>query len=209
MTDQMSGTFIETIRVTDGVFHLIPLHLMRMESTCREVYGCGAPDLKLSIDNIPHTLREGTVKCRIRYSRSIDSVEFEHYNPRQIKTLKTIVCDDIDYHLKYSDRTMLDAIKTQRGDADEVIIVRDGLVTDTTYSNLLFKAGNRLITPSRPLLKGIMRHFLISRGIAEEYDITPEMLRPGNKTGISGVILINAMLPPDTHSPLPLDCISF
>lgn len=205
----MNGDFLETIRVTDGIFHLLPLHIERMEATCREAYLTDAPKLNLSNNNIPEKFRKGNLKCRVRYSRIIEAVEFEPYTPRSVKSLKMVSDDNIDYHLKYSDRTRLNEIRSHRGDADEVIIVRDGLVTDTSYSNLLFRAGNRFLTPAHPLLNGVMRRWLLRQGFAIECDITPEMLRPNNDAGISEVMLINAMLPPGSISPIPIDHIIF
>ena len=58
---QMKGTgmpdFIETIRVVDGSFRLLPLHAARMRATCREAYGCEAPALGLSPADIPCVCR--------------------------------------------------------------------------------------------------------------------------------------------------------
>lgn len=49
-----------------------------------------------------------------------------------------------------------------------------------------------------------MRQRLIEEGRAIEADITPDMLLPGNRAGITAVILINAMLPPGKIPPIPL-----
>lgn len=198
----MARTLIETIRAVDGHFHLLGLHESRMRASCLRLYGTGAPALALRDEDIPEDLRHGTVKCRVTYSTKIANVEYEPYTPRTPRTLRLVRCEEIDYQLKYADRTPLNRLHTMRDGADEVIIVRDGLVTDTTYSNLLFHSAGRLLTPSRPLLPGVMRRHLLDTGVAHEADITPEMLRPGGE--ISAVTLINAMLPPGTIPPIPM-----
>lgn len=189
---------LETIRIFNGSFTLLPFHLDRMKKSCRELYGQNPPDPQLSNHDIPSEFRNGTVKCRITYSTEIHRIEFEHYETRRIHTLKTVRDDSIDYHLKYADRTRLDSLRSLKGGADEIIIVRNGLVTDTSFSNILCICGEKFLTPARPLLEGVMRRYLIENGLAMEADITPEMLRPDNKKGIEGIILINSMLPPGT-----------
>ena len=202
---QNKADFIETIRIVDGRFYLLPFHKDRMSATCAEVYGCNAPELIFADDAVPGNLRRGLVKCRVRYGREIESVEFERYVPRYIGSLRAVQADDLDYHLKYADRTNLDIVRERRAGADEVVIIKEGLATDTSYSNLLFRAGNKLLTPSRPLLNGVMRRWLLKIGVAEECEITEDMLKPGNRYGITEVLLINAMLPPGTIPPIPLE----
>jgi len=209
----MKGTgmpdFIETIRVVDGSFRLLPLHAARMRATCREAYGCEAPALGLSPADIPADMCRGTVKCRVRYGREIGGVEFERYEPRRVRTLRAVRADGLDYHLKHADRAALDAVRGLRGDADEVVIVRGGLVADTSFSNPLFRTADRLLTPRRPLLKGVMRRWLLDRGIAEEADIPADMLVAGNPLGITEALMINAMLPLGAVAPIPVERILF
>lgn len=198
---------LETIRVADGAFCLLPLHRRRMQTACRELYGCDAPKLSLTQADIPREFRRGTVKCRVTYGREIVNVEFERYEVRRINTLKLIRDDAVDYRWKYADRRQLSALHALRGDADEVVIVRNGMVTDTTFSNLICRAGDRLLTPSRPLLEGVMRRWLIDNRIVEAADITAEMLAPDNRAGITEVILVNAMLPLGALPAIPLACV--
>lgn len=197
--------FIETICVKEGVFQHLPLHQTRMDTTCREAFGSKAPRLELSIDDIPAELRSGKVKCRLVYGLEIERMEFQKYEPGSIGSLRIVHDDEVDYHLKYADRSALERLRMLKGDADEVVIVRRGLVTDTSYSNLLFRAGDRLLTPRSPLLRGVMRENLLMNGTVEEADITEEMLRPADKYSrpyITEAILINAMLAPGDIPPI-------
>lgn len=202
-SESKERTFIETICVRDGVFERLPLHQDRMDATCREAFCTKAPRMKLSPHDIPEELRSGKVKCRVVYGHKIESIAFQKYEPRHIRSLKIVHADELDYHLKYTDRSELEQLRMLKGEADEVVIVRRGLVTDTSYSNLLFRASDRLLTPRYPLLRGVMRENLLRSGVAEEADITEEMLRDTAGSYITEAILINAMLAPGEIPPIP------
>ena len=133
--------FIETIRVEDGTFVRPELHLQRMRQTVREAYGV-ASGFDLADGSIPLQHRKGTVKCRIVYGRSLSEISFAPYVPREIRSLRLVAADDeLDYHLKYADRSALARLLQRRDDCDEILIVRDGAITDTSYSNVAFFDG--------------------------------------------------------------------
>ena len=101
------------------------------------------------------------------------------YAPRRIETLRLVHDDHIDYALKRTDRSALDACFARRRGADDVIIVRRGLLTDTTVANLaLFDPHTaRWYTPAVPLLAGTHRSALLSAGVLTPLpDLTPESL---------------------------------
>jgi 4-amino-4-deoxychorismate lyase len=76
-----------------------------------------------------------------------------------------------------------------RGDCDEIILVKNGLITDTSYSNLAFFDGVQWYTPEHPLLNGVRRQALLKQKRVREKRITPDEL--GSFVKLS---LINAML---------------
>lgn len=199
---------LETIRITDGSVRLLPLHLDRMRRSCMELFGSAPPDPEPSLNTLPAEFSQGTVKCRITYSTCIHSVEFRHYTPRRIQKLRTVIDDAAEYHIKHADRSRLDALGARKEDADEILIVRNGLLTDTTFSNIICICRDKLITPARPLLEGVMRRKLIENGTVVEADISPDMLTDGNKAGITGIMLINAMLPPGSTPVISLSDIT-
>ena len=101
------------------------------------------------------------------------------YAPRSIETLRMVHDDHIDYALKRTDRSALDACFARRGHADDVIIVRRGLLTDTTVANLALLDPHtaRWYTPARPLLAGTHRSALLSAGVLTPHpNLTPESL---------------------------------
>lgn len=190
--------FIETIRVEGGAPLLLPLHQDRMARTVREVYGSSAtvPDLAEAIYRGATIPDVGLYKCRILYDSEIRAVELHPYTPRRVESLQIVEGGpELDYHLKLTDRTPLSRLAAMKGACDEVIILRDGLITDTSYTNLLFRGLDAIYTPRKPLLKGVMRRRLLERGEICEADLRPADVLPGNPLGITECILINAMMP--------------
>lgn len=203
----MTTRYIETIRLENGLFHLLDLHQQRLTATVREIYGDEiiVPDIKTTLSAIADIPVDGIYKCRIVYDTEIREIEFQPYTRRTVRSLKVVEADtDIDYHLKSCDRSALTSLASLKGDCDEVIILRDGLVTDTSYTNLVFHSDTGLYTPRTPLLKGVMRGSLLNQGIIHEIDIRPEDIHPDNPLGITGVSLINAMLPMGSAPVIPV-----
>ena len=97
--------------------------------------------------------------------------------------------NDINYSYKFEDRTFFDSVSHSE---KEPIIVKQGLITDTRYSNLIFKKGSYWYTPSTFLLNGTMRQKLLREGFIQERRIGVEDL-----FNYSHFKLINAMMPPE------------
>ena len=74
-------------------------------------------------------------------------------------------------------------------EADDILIVKNGWVTDSSYANLIFKLGDKWITPASYLLNGTMRQQLIERG---EIQCEPISLVDIGK--FANVKLINSMV---------------
>lgn len=203
-------TFIETIRFEKGEFHLLSLHQKRMAATIREIYGAGVqvPNLRAALPQPEGMPDSEILKCRVTYDTEIHKVETLPYTPRMVRSLKIVESpSDLDYHLKKSDRTLLDRLSSEKQYCDEVLIIRNGLITDTSYSNVVFKGAAGLYTPDTPLLHGVMRQHLLNKGIIRERDIRLSDIVPGNPLGITEVLLINAMLPLYAVPAIPVSAI--
>jgi 4-amino-4-deoxychorismate lyase len=68
-------------------------------------------------------------------------------------------------------------------------MVKNGLVSDTSYCNILFYDGAEWLTPEVPLLAGTQRQHLLDLGKIKTEKITPNDLHNYHK-----FMLINAML---------------
>ncbi|RUM56328.1 MAG: 4-amino-4-deoxychorismate lyase, partial [Nautilia sp.] len=67
--------------------------------------------------------------------------------------------------------------------------VKNGLITDTTISNLAFFDGNNWITPKTPLLKGTKREELIQKGFLKEKEIKIEDIKHFKKFAMMNAII--------------------
>jgi 4-amino-4-deoxychorismate lyase len=145
-------------------------------------------DLESEI-SIPENCKSGIFKVRVLYGRSIEKIEIEPYVFRKVQSLKVVRHESVDYHLKYTDRQILQELYAQRGDCDDIIIIKNGFVSDSFTANILFFDGNNWVTPSTPLLKGTKQQFLLDEGIISERKIKEEDINGFQKVG-----LINAMI---------------
>ena len=137
---------------------------------------------------VPLECLSGIFKCRVSYDHFIHKIEFEKYKIRKTKTLQLVIADNIDYSHKFSDRSLFERLKKST-DADEILIVKNEKITDTSFSNIVFFDEKKWITPDSPLLKGTRRQELLDKGIIHERKILTIDLRKFKKAK-----LINAML---------------
>lgn len=179
----------ETIRINNGLPCHLEWHHARLSESWFRHYKCsGAPDPE-EIIKVPEEYKNGVVKCRLMYGKKGTAVDFSNYSPRKIRTLRLVADDGIDYSMKYTDRSSLQDLLKLRGTCDEILIVKNGLVTDTSYTNIVFFDGLKWVTPASPLLQGTCRNRLLHEGLITEGNIRPRDL-PEFKT----FRLINAML---------------
>ena len=159
---------LESIKLENGHWHQLPYHEQRLQRAQLELFGeVTIRGLARQIA-VPDHARRGVYKCRLRYGRRIEQVEFVPYEPRTIRTLRRVHCDTIDYSHKYADRSELNELFARRKGCDDVLIIKNGLVTDTSYANVIFYDGQRWVTPATPLLRGTQRQYLLDRRIISE-----------------------------------------
>lgn len=185
--------FIETIKVEDGSFCNLSLHSRRAIRTSEIHFGVSL-NFDIPTDIIPMDMRIGIVKCRILYSDTVESITFEPYRFRPITNLALVYDNNIDYTYKSEDRSRLQSLVSQKGNCDEILIVKNGYITDTSYSNIVLENNEGLFTPSTPLLAGIKRQLLIDAGTIIEKDIRVDDLHR-----YSRAYLINAMIDLDDN----------
>lgn len=187
----MQQQFVETIKIANGKSSNLPYHQARMERTIRHFF----PNLALNAmpslqDLITPDENMTLVKARVVYGADgVELIEYVPYSMRPIRSLQ-VVCDDtISYSYKSCDRSQLNALAAKKGDCDEIIIVKNNLVTDTSFTNLAISDGNCWLTPRQPLLLGTKRASLLNQGLIKEADITAYDLKRAER-----VRLFNAMI---------------
>ncbi|MGE5424200.1 MAG: aminotransferase class IV [Syntrophothermus sp.] len=181
----------ETIRIQEGIPLYLDWHGERMERSVREFFLVRKHFRQLEI-TVPEEFSKGLVRCNIIYDQEIREIRFTRYQRRLIRTFRLVSSAAIHYSYKFYERKALEDLYNMRGNADEVIIIKNGLITDTTFSNLIFYDGNRWFTPSHPLLKGTCRERLIAEKTIEEREISPRELHY-----YCGCRIINAMTWPE------------
>ena len=175
---------LETIKLKDGKLFNLSYHSQRMNAARAEIFDTIEPIALEDYIIIPDELKTGLFRCRITYSHEIEKIEFIPQNIRQFKELKVLLHNEIDYHLKYADRRLLNDLFSQRDDADEIIIIKNGMVTDCTIGNLVFWNGRRWETPNTPLLKGTQRQSLLDNKLIFKQRISKDDLKKYTKVGI-------------------------
>lgn len=182
--------FIETIKLENGKYGLIDYHNARMNRTILNFFGLSR---NLNLEHIlPPAYRagEGTHKCRVVYGRDVEKIEIVPYVRREIDRLK-IVSAEIDYSFKSADRSCFAKVLSGLGNHSDVLIIKNGFVTDTSYANVIFFDGKEWLTPSTYLLDGVKRRRLLDSNKIRETEITVDTIK-----NFKEVSLINAMLEP-------------
>ena len=163
----MDFPLFETLRIEKGQVQNLALHQQRYENSLREFYA-GQPYKIFSLAKI---LQKNTalwvnnqsslIRCRIDYNATQYHLQCFPYQRKTYQRFHPVICDDIDYHLKYSNRAIFNELLKQKGDCDEIIIVKQGKITDCTIGNLILRQGSQWFTPDSPLLIGTQRSKLL------------------------------------------------
>lgn len=199
----MSPLF-ETIKIKNGSLQNIEYHNRRINKSIKELFGEGK-EIRLEEQIVvPPECTDGIYKCNVLYDKFIKEIRLAPYTIKNIKRLKLIECNTINYSYKYSDRTKFNELikNANCGDDEEILIIKEELVTDTSYTNVAFYDGKKWITPSKPLLAGTKRAKLIDDGLIVAGDIQPDDFKK-----FSRIKLFNAMLDFDECPTLPIDSI--
>jgi 4-amino-4-deoxychorismate lyase len=93
-----------------------------------------------------------------------------------------------EYDVKYTNRTWInDAL--HNATTDEVIFIKNKLIKDASYANVVLFDGVTWYTPRQPLLAGTKRALLIQENIIQERDIYIDQFN-----NYSRLKFINAMM---------------
>jgi 4-amino-4-deoxychorismate lyase len=140
---------------------------------------------------LPYINERGEYKCRFLYNAKNYAIELQNYDRRKIVSLKVIYTSfETTYDFKTIVRKKLDNLFALRASCDEIIIVKNGLVTDAYYYNLVFEKQGKFYTPTQPLLKGVMRSALL-----QENRIIPMDISVDDISNFEKIHLINALNP--------------
>jgi len=178
----------ESICVLNGRVLNPKWHELRYHSAYSKLFGESPKKSLLAGLQIPIESQTGKVKLKIIYGQNQKEFSFQRYKTQKIERLKVVHHNKLDYSLKYSERQTLNELFTLKENCDDVLIVKNGEITDTSYGNVIFFDGTNWVTPKNPLLKGTCRARLISDGKVSEQVIRVEDLK-----SLKVVKVINAM----------------
>ncbi|HLV24142.1 MAG TPA: aminotransferase class IV [Moheibacter sp.] len=178
---------IESICIQNGEIRNLEFHQERVNRSRWKLFGLN-DELNLKKYIEPHLVGESKAKCRILYGEKTHLVEMNSYEIRKIHSVKLIESNEIDYRFKFEDRTAFELMKDSV-EEDEIIIVKNGKITDTSYSNLVFFDGENWITPKTFLLNGTMRQYLLNSNQIIEKEVFTNDLK-----NFQTFKLINAMM---------------
>ena len=177
----MDNIYFETIKIEDGKIFNLNYHIARMRRTVKGCYEKLTESYITSLIDIPH---KGLFKCKIIYGDVINKIEVTSYFAREIKFLKIVEDNELIYDSKLVDREDINSLYSLRGECDEIIIIQNGEVRDTSIANLAFFDGAKWVTPDKPLLEGTMRSKLLDEGRIEKAVINIENLNNYKKVAV-------------------------
>lgn len=178
-------TLLETIRCEGGIAHHLPYHQKRLETSLQRL----GESTEYNLSELITPPDNALYRCRFLYTPLSCTIEFHPYSPKKISTLRLIACDTINYPLKYAHREALNALYEQRNGCDDILILKNNLLTDTSTANIALLINNQWLTPETPLLEGTTRARLI-----DEKKIFPARLSASDAHNASKIALINAMI---------------
>jgi len=162
---------LETIKIVDRNWVNIGLHSQRFNKSRNELFGIKRFDALNELIEIPTNLTTNVYRCRVIYSHQIDKVQFLPHYQKKITTIRIVEKPSISYSHKFLDRNIFEQLVRESG-CDDVLITQNGLITDSSFANIVFFDGNQWITPSSPLLKGTQRAYLLQNKLITEAKIT-------------------------------------
>lgn len=181
--------FIETMCVEQSKIINLDYHLERIKNTRKHFWNTEKTvptDQLLALAAI----QDSKAKLRFTYDKeNIYDLSCTPYNTRKIERLKLLESNDIEYRYKSVDRSKINLLKAETEPTDEIIIIKQNRLTDTSYTNIALFDGSQWITSSTPLLKGTRRAQLLDAGRLIEREVLTTDLK-----SFQSISLINAMM---------------
>ncbi|MDQ0476018.1 MULTISPECIES: aminotransferase class IV [Chryseobacterium] len=191
--------FIESIKVEDKQIFLLDQHQKRVNET----FSNFGKEVTINLEEIYKSLEhdeDGLYKFKIVYDLTGKyKTQMIPYAMSEISDFKLVENNSYDYSFKFEDRKELEKMKIL-SKAAEIIIVKNNHITDSSYSNLLFKKGKDWFTPKTYLLNGVQRQHLLQSKKIKEAEITLQ-----NMSEYSHFQIINAMNTLDDNCSYPIE----
>ena len=177
--------FFESIKILDGKIYNLKYHNQRVKKTLHDIYHV---DKDIELKDFINAPKRGLYKCKVVYSKTLQNISYSIYHPKELKSFK-LINSNIEYNYKSVNRDQIDNLFAKRENCDDIIIIQDNLIKDTSIANIALFDGLKWFTPKTPLLKGTQRAKLLEEKIVFEKDLKLKDLEKSTKFAI-----INAMI---------------
>ncbi len=185
LKEKYMSLFFETIKVQNGVIYNLKNHNKRLNETIFKNFKIKS-DIHLENYILPPNDKI-LYRCKIVYSKQIESINFYPYNFKNIKSFK-IITSNIKYNFKYFNRDSINKLLSNQYD-DILIVDTLGYIRDISIANIAIKKENIWFTPENPMLKGTMREKLLN-----EKKIYTKKLKIDEIISMNGFAIMNAMI---------------
>jgi 4-amino-4-deoxychorismate lyase len=175
----------ETIRCEDGIAAHLNYHQKRLTSSLQ----CLGSKILFDLQTLITPPQVGVYRCRFIYDADSYRIEYHPYTSRVISSLQLVVDNTVHYPLKYTHRDELNSLFERRGTCDDIIIIKDGILKDTTIANIALQIDGQWLTPQTPLLYGTTRARLIDENL-----LIPAILTLNDIPHARKVAIMNAMV---------------
>tara|TARA_B100000575_G_C23130206_1_gene655500 strand:- start:729 stop:1331 length:603 start_codon:yes stop_codon:yes gene_type:complete len=179
----------ESICVENYKIKLLEFHQKRMDHSYSKFFN---KKNRWSIKNIFKSLKiqsNNKYKLRINYSETEYSISLKKYFKKKIRSLQCVELNNYSYDLKYTDRSVINKNFKFKSLCDDILIIKNGFVTDSSYCNIVFFDGLRWVTPEHPLLRGVQRNFLLTKK-----KIFEKKIEVSDISKYKSFVLINSMI---------------
>jgi len=178
---EISQAYFETIRCEDDEVLNLEYHQKRISRTIGK---------NINLGEYIYPPSDELLKCKVIYNvDEVLDISYCPYKPRIVKSFKIVVDDNIKYLYKAVNREYIDNLYKQKENCDEIIIIKDGFVTDTSIANIAIYKDGLWLTPKKPLLLGTTRDRLLENNSIKEANISLDELLNCEK-----LALMNAMI---------------
>ncbi len=185
LKEKYMSLFFETIKVQNGVIYNLKNHNKRLNETIFKNFKIKS-DINLEKYISPPNDKV-LYRCKVVYSKQIESINFYPYRFKNIKSFK-IITSNIKYNFKYFNRDNINKLLSNRYD-DILIVDTLGYIRDISIANIAIKKENIWLTPENPMLKGTMREKLLN-----EKKIYTKKLKIDEIVSMNGFAIMNAMI---------------
>ena len=177
--------FFETIKVIQGEIQNLSYHNKRLNYTIQQNFGI---DADIDLSNFVQQEDFSLERCKVIYDTHIQKIQFFPLVPRKFHSFK-IVETNITYNFKNVDREAIEALLSEKGRCDDIIMIKDGLITDTSIANIAIYDGKEWITPKTPLLKGTFRESLLEKQLLLEKDVKIKDIKDAPRIAVMNALI--------------------